>query len=156
VLAEGQDLSSPPPADVVPASPALEPVDGAMAATPVKAESLSDELVIAAADWITGLGTQASQMLVDRPDSAPGLDANEAEAFGKVKPIAMRHDGDLRDEGRVEKASFETPLIVGMASLMAARFHQPFRRWIERRRGTPASRKSVSIFSTARGPHSKV
>jgi hypothetical protein len=95
-------------------------------------------------------------MLGDRPDHAPDLDATEAEAFGTVKPIAMTKDGDLRDEGRVERASFETPLVVGMASLMAARFHQPFRRWIERRRGTPASRKCVSIFSTARGPHSKI
>jgi methionine-rich copper-binding protein CopC len=156
VRTEGQDVSSPSPADVVPAGPALEPLDGTMVATHAKTESLSDELVIAAADWITRLGTEASRMLGDRSDPAPELVANETEAFGSVKPIAMRHDGDLRDEGRVERASFETPLLVGMASLMAARFHQPFRRWIERRRGTPASRKSVSIFSTPRGPHWKI
>ena len=132
--------------------PAIHPIDGAMVAAPAQVDAMSDELVIAAADWITRFGSAASRMFSAGSDVEPEMEAEGADSPSQVRQIAMTPDGHLVGEGRVQAAHFETPLVVGMASVLAMRYHQPFRRWIDRRRSPSA----VSQTKPLKGPHWKI
>jgi hypothetical protein len=126
-----------------------EPVNGALAAAAAKGGPRQDEMVIAAADWITRAANGAAEWLVLKPvgDSLP----EPPEAGDEAEPIVMTRDDSPvagRSEG-VQQAQFGAPLAIGIASLMAARFNHPFRRWLRKTHGATASSANKAI----RGPH---
>ena len=126
-----------------------EPVNGALATAAAKGGPRQDEMVIAAADWITRAANGAAEWLVLKPGG--GSLPEPPEAGGEAEPIMMARDDSPvaeRSEG-VQQAQFGAPLAIGLASLMAARFNHPFRRWLRKTHGATASSANKAI----RGPH---
>jgi hypothetical protein len=118
-----------------------------MVATPEAPGSRPDELVIAAADWLTRLGSSAIGLLSGEPGEMP----EPVAAPGERASLAL-DDGDLREEGRVEQATFGAPLILGVASAIVVRYHQPFRRWASRHKAGPTARRPGAPSGPWRGP----
>lgn len=135
-----------------PTSPA--PIDGALVAEAVAGPAGADELVIAAADWLTRAGDAAGRWLALTPGEAPGSDAPAPAAAA----IALARDDSPTEPtgGRVEQAQLGAPLAVGVASLLSLRLHEPFRRWLKRTVAGRGSRGPVAGSPALRGPHHRV
>ena len=148
------DDGPPAPGGGSPRTPPAEvaPVNGAMVDTPVARPAQADELVIAAADWITRFGRSSLRMLSSQPDERP-----DAEAFPTEAPEESLAGGTtaLRGVGHVEQAQFDAPLVVGVMSALALRYHQPMVGWFRRRHALPATRRAAGSALPIRGPHRK-
>lgn len=148
-----RDDGPPAPGGGPPRTPPAEvaPVNGAMVNTPVARPAQADELVIAAADWITRFGRSAFRMS-SQPDEPP-----DAEAFPTEAPVESLASGAvaLRGAGHVEQAHFDAPVVVGMMSAVALRYHQPMVGWLRRRHALPATRRAPVSALPIRGPHRK-
>jgi hypothetical protein len=132
------------------------PVNGAMVAGADPDEPRTDELAIAAADWITRAGNAAARWMALAPPVKPEADAPEPEF--EAEPIAVaRDDSPVSSLGRgandrIEQAQFGAPLAIGVASLVSLRYHQPLLRWMRRNR---ASSHGASTSTAVRGPHTR-
>jgi hypothetical protein len=127
-----------------------EPVNGSLVAETIIQPPRADDLVIAAADWLTQAGDAAGRWFALLPRQVMGNEAPAPAAATDVEPIVLtRDDSPLApapgEAGGVVQAQFGIPLAVGLASLITLRYHQPFRRMLTRR----THPKSPAF----RGPH---
>ena len=151
VVRPRNDLANPEP----PASPDA-PTNGAMAAAAESAPrpAPKDDLVVAAVDWLARLRARVQGLVQgDASEVAdPGAEALLAEAL----PVVEARDAAAGEEGRVEQAQIETPLVVIVSSVLAMRYHSPLRHWLARQNRSNGSSRKSSRSQVLRGPHKKV
>jgi hypothetical protein len=146
--------------------PVLAPINGAMADAMNPAEPKADELALVTSDWIGRVGSFASEWLAFVPDSRPlgpvapvDLEPGMAGKEDKMRPepfVVTRDDSPQEASGRVERAAFGAPVVVGLGTMMALRYSAPLRRWFSRSRGMTSPFKNNSIpKGVVRGPHRK-
>ncbi len=134
----------------------LEPVNGALVAEAAPAaDAVTDETVIASADWLTDAGNAAARWTGLIPQEAPAADSPETTPAA----IALARDdtpAPQAEESVVERAQMDAPLIVGVATVLSFRFHHPFLRWLKRTRSGPDSKRTSGLRTAARGPHARI
>jgi hypothetical protein len=139
-----------------PVDPDAPPVDGALVVARAARPTPSDDMVIAAADWITRFGRDAYNLLSNPSDGSPEA---RPMAVGDSPEMIARDEGtsdNLRGVGRVEQAHFDAPVIVGVMSVLAMRYHQPMIRWLRRAHGNPTARRAATAGPPLRGPYRKI
>ena len=146
LIAQGNGPAKPLPSEAA-------PIDGAIVAAPAASPAHPDEMVIAAADWIARFGRSAFRMVSSQPDDLP--DAEAVLTDTPSQSIADDRGDALHGVGRIEQAHFDVPVVVGMMSVLAMRYHQPMVRWLRRNQATPVARRAVGSALPHRGPHRK-
>jgi hypothetical protein len=145
-IAQGDGPATPLPIEAA-------PVDGAMVAAPAAGQAHPDEMVIAAADWIARFGRSALRTLSSQPDDLPDAEALPTDA--PSQSIADDRGGALHGVGRIEQAHFDVPVVAGVMSVLAMRYHEPMVRWLRRNHAMPLSRRAAGSALPNRGPHRK-
>jgi hypothetical protein len=135
-----------------PEDEAVEPTNGALTIPLQPAESRQDDVVLADAEWTTRLGDLLARWVRPAPAPAP-LPVPVSEDGPVPAVVAERIVLHRDDEGgprpeRAEQAGLGMPLGLGVATVVALRLRQPFRRWLSPAR----SGKRPPV----RAPHSRV
>lgn len=137
-----------------PSSP--QPINGALVAEAAATNApTKDDALVVTTDLLTRIGEIANRWLSWRREEVP-VDLN---AEPKAEPIVLTRDDSptAHEDGRVERAQLAPSLVVGIASLLTFRYHQPFRRWLSRTAEDSTSRRSSRAKSPiVRGPHTRL
>ncbi|MFO0910687.1 MAG: hypothetical protein U0794_20455 [Isosphaeraceae bacterium] len=158
-IAPGEVVPQPAPTTDAPEVATSEaPVDGAMVGrTPTT--TVEDESIAAvAADWMARFGRSAINFFTpgteETPTAETPIEARAEEELLAQAPGEPR--GDLEGKGRVEEANFDAPLVVGLVSVMAMRYHQPVLHWVRKHTGKPTAARHRGTSVPARGPHTRI
>jgi hypothetical protein len=151
----GDPVSEPVDSDQAVAASDAEPVNGALVADEATDAPGADEVVIAAADWLTRAGDTAARWLSLMPDESPAAEPVDEPGA----PIVMTRDDapHVHEQDRVVRAQIGGPLALGIVSMISMRYHRPIRRWLRKCAGRPSSiRRASGGVEGLRGPHLKV
>lgn len=147
----GDDVEAPAPAA---GGQAPAPTDGALPAEVVAASVRPDDMVIAAAEWLTRAGDTAARWLALAPVEA----SNDLGPAGVPIAVTGRFPGEgppiSSESDRVERAQIGPPLAIALASILTVRLRHPLARWVRRMAGVE-DRDRWSESSTFRGPHGR-